>query len=130
MTLANVRAPGNATGVDAAALLRAAASNHRSWFRRNALTTGGRVERSGGVEMAIDGSSATIAFPRSRRVENAVERIRTLGLSSASCWLLGADDALGARGFGWGWQPHWMGPDLADLADVPPGWDVEPRGRG
>jgi ribosomal protein S18 acetylase RimI-like enzyme len=117
--------------MDAAALLRAAASNHRSWFRRHALATGGRVERAGGVDMVIDGWGATVAFPRSGRVEAAVERIRALGLRNASCWSLARDDALGtrlvARGFGWGWQPHWMALDVDRVAGTPPGHDVEQR---
>jgi hypothetical protein len=44
------REPANHTAklqrLDSEALLRAAAANHRSWFRRNALTIGGHVERA------------------------------------------------------------------------------------
>jgi ribosomal protein S18 acetylase RimI-like enzyme len=105
--------------MDSAALLRATAANHRAWFRRNATAIGGRVERAGAVEMTVDGWGATIAFPRSRRVEAAVERIRELGLPHAGCWSLAPDQALGtrlvARGFGWAWQPHWMALDLASI---------------
>jgi ribosomal protein S18 acetylase RimI-like enzyme len=117
--------------MDSDALLRAAAANHRSWFRRNALAVGGRVERAGAVDLTIAGRGATIAFPRSRRVEAAVERIRELRLREASCWSLTPDAALGtrlvARGFGWGWQPHWMALDLARLPDVPAEHEVVVR---
>jgi ribosomal protein S18 acetylase RimI-like enzyme len=105
--------------MDSAALLRAAAANHRAWFRRTAAVSGGRAEWVGGVDMTVDGWGATIAFPRSRRVGAAVGRIRELGLRNASCWSLAADPELGtrlvARGFGWGWQPHWMALELARL---------------
>jgi ribosomal protein S18 acetylase RimI-like enzyme len=109
--------------VDSATLLRATAANHRAWFRRNAAAVGGRVERAGGVDLTVDGWGATIAFPRSRRVEAAIDRIRELRLDNASCWSLGPDPKVGtrlvARGFGWGWKPHWMALDLARLPDDP-----------
>jgi GNAT superfamily N-acetyltransferase len=42
-----------------------------------------------------------------------------LELPTMACWSLAPDDALGvrllARGFEWGWQPHWMALDLARL---------------
>ncbi len=105
--------------VDPDALLRAAAANHRSWFRRNALAGGGRVERAGAIEITIAGAAATIGFPRSRRVEAAVVRIQSLRLREAGCWALAPDPVLGtklvARGFGWGWRPHWMALDLAHV---------------
>jgi hypothetical protein len=60
-----------------------------------------------------------------------VERIRELRLREASCWSLTPDPALGTRlatrGFGWGWQPHWMALDLAHLPDVPVGHEVVVR---
>jgi ribosomal protein S18 acetylase RimI-like enzyme len=110
--------------MDAAALIRAAAANHRSWFRRLARARGGRVERAGGVDLIVDDRAATMAFPRTRRVEVAVARIRELGLREASCWTTSPDPDLGtrlvARGFGWGWQPHWMALDLAHQPDPDP----------
>lgn len=103
--------------MDSAALIRAAAANHRSWFRRLARARGGGVERAGGLDLIVGAGSATLAFPRSRRVDAAVARIRALGVREASCWTETQDRDLGtrliARGFGWGWQPHWMGLDLA-----------------
>jgi GNAT superfamily N-acetyltransferase len=115
--------------MDSAALIRAAAANHRSWFRRLARARGGgRVERFGGVDLIVDGRAATIAFPRSRQVEAAVGRIRELGLREASCWTMSPDRDLGtrlvARGFGWGWQPHWMAIDLARVPDPDPRHDI------
>jgi ribosomal protein S18 acetylase RimI-like enzyme len=115
--------------VDSAALIRAAAANHRSWFRRLAgARGGGRVERAGGIDLILDDRSATIAFPRSRRIEAAVARIRELGATGASCWTEGPDRDLGtrlvARGFGWGWQPHWMALDLARVPDPDPRHEV------
>jgi GNAT superfamily N-acetyltransferase len=117
--------------VDTDALLRAAAANHRSWFRRSALAAGGRVERAGSIDLIVAAGGATIAFPRSRRVQAAVERIRALDLREASCWSLTPDPALGtrlvARGFGWGWQPHWMALDLRRLPADPGSHAVEVR---
>ena len=53
------RAPATPTArlphMDSDALLRAAAANHRSWFRRNALAVGGRVERAGAVDLIVAG---------------------------------------------------------------------------
>ena len=111
--------------MDSAALIRAAAANHRSWFRRIARARGGgRVERAGGVDLIVDARAGTLAFPRSRRVESAVARIRELGLRQAGCWTEAPDRDLGtrlvARGFGWGWQPHWMALDLARVPDPDP----------
>jgi ribosomal protein S18 acetylase RimI-like enzyme len=107
--------------VDTTTLLHATAANHRAWFRRQARAVHGRLERVGGVDMTVDEWGATIAFPRSRRVEATVERIRELRLQDASCWSLAPDAELGtrlvARGFGWGWQPHWMALDLARTPD-------------
>jgi GNAT superfamily N-acetyltransferase len=108
--------------MDSAALIRAAAANHRSWFRRLARARGGGVERAGGLDLVVEPGSATVAFPRSRRVDAAVERIRELGVREASCWTVAPDRDLGtrliARGFGWGWQPHWMALDLARLPEA------------
>jgi ribosomal protein S18 acetylase RimI-like enzyme len=107
--------------MDTPTLLHATAANHRSWFRRNAAVNHGRLERVGGIYMTVDAWGATIAFPRSRRVEAAVTRIRELRLRNASCWSLTADPDLGtrlvARGFGWGWQPHRMALDLVQTPE-------------
>jgi GNAT superfamily N-acetyltransferase len=113
--------------VDRATLLRATAANHRSWFRRRAAAAGGRVERVGGVDVVVAGRAGTIAFPRSRS-RAALDAAMRLGLRAMSCWSLSEDRALGtlllARGFEWGWQPHWMALDLAVLPDEEPGHPV------
>ncbi|MGZ4353639.1 MAG: hypothetical protein ACXVZ4_08840, partial [Gaiellaceae bacterium] len=64
-------------------LVRAAAANHRAHFRRSAE----RVERFGGVDLYVRGRWGTIPFPRSRRgVDEAVRRIRRLGLREVGAW--------------------------------------------
>jgi ribosomal protein S18 acetylase RimI-like enzyme len=114
-------------------LLNAVASNHRAWFRRTAALSGGAVERIGGIDLVVDGRSGTIPFPRSRApgsVAAVMRRARELGVHSMGCWSLRADRVLGtvlfARGWEWGWQPHWMGIDLAQLRDEEPAHDVVP----
>jgi ribosomal protein S18 acetylase RimI-like enzyme len=110
--------------MDSAALIRAAAANHRAWFRRLARARGGGVERAGALDLIVAGGSATIAFPRSRRIDAAVDRIRELGVREAGCWSAAPDRDLGtrlvARGFGWGWQPHWMALDLGRVPEPDP----------
>ncbi len=99
-------------------LLAAAADSHRVWFARLARAAGGRTERFGDIELVITGAGgAAIPFPSSPAgIDDAVRRIRRLGLRDVGCWSLAADAELGtslvARGFGWGWQPHWMALDL------------------
>jgi hypothetical protein len=79
-----------------------------------------------GLDIVVDGGSGTIAFPRSRarsrdRPDQAMRRAHRLGLGTLACWSLDEDRVLGtllvARGFEWGWQPHWMALDLAQLPD-------------
>jgi ribosomal protein S18 acetylase RimI-like enzyme len=45
-------------------------------------------------------------------------------------WSLGRSDELGvrlvARGYQWGWRPHWMGVDLDAEPEVPGDFEVEP----
>jgi GNAT superfamily N-acetyltransferase len=108
-----------------ATLLRATAANQRAWFRRNA----NRVERLGGLEVFVADGDGTIAFPRSgARSREALDQTMRLGLRSMSCWTLAEDRTLGAllvaRGFEWGWQPHWMALALGRLADEEPGHPV------
>jgi ribosomal protein S18 acetylase RimI-like enzyme len=111
-------------------LLNAVASNHRAWFRRNAA---GGVERVAGIDLMVDGSNATIPFPPGMapaRMEAVMRRARELGVRSMGCWSLRTNRILGtvlvARGWEWGWQPHWMGIDLARLPDEEPAHDVVP----
>jgi GNAT superfamily N-acetyltransferase len=107
-------------------IARAAVANHRAFFRRAAA----RVERIGGLELAVREPSGTLPFPRSRRgLDEAVRRIRRLRLREVGCWSRDEDPALGtllvARGFQWGWQPHWLGLELARLPDEEPSWRIE-----
>jgi GNAT superfamily N-acetyltransferase len=121
--------------LDRAALLRATAANHRAWFRRRAAVAGGRVERLDGLEVVVDGSDGTIAFPRTRaRLRERLDAALRLGLRAMSCWALADDPVLGtllaARGFEWGWQPHWMALELARLPDEQPAHAVVPARGG
>ena len=121
--------------LETATLLRATAANHRAWFRRSAAVAGGGVERLDGLEVIVAEGSGTIAFPRGRaRSREALDGVVRLGLRSMSCWSLAEDHVLGAllvaRGFEWGWQPHWMALDLARLPDEEPAYPVlAARGR-
>src|SRR5438093_9841856 len=115
--------------VDRDRLLRAAATSHRRWFRRAAEAKAGHVESFGGLDLLVAGASGTIPFPRSRAsLDDAVARIRALRLCEVGCWSLRADPVLGtmlvARGFQWGWQPHWMALSLAELAEDDARWPV------
>jgi GNAT superfamily N-acetyltransferase len=55
---------------------------------------------------------------------------RARGGGDGGIWSLGRNDELGvrlvARGFEWGWRPHWMGVDLAAEPRVESGFTVEP----
>jgi hypothetical protein len=120
---------------DREALLRAAAANHRAWFRRVALAAGGRVERFGAWELTTAGRGGMLAFPRSRArgpLDEVVERILRLRLGGVGCWSLREDHQLGtllvARGFQWGRRPHWMALDLT--APVPDGAHAVVRSTG
>jgi hypothetical protein len=113
------------------ALVRAAAANHRAWFRRGAAVAGGAAERVGGLDLVVAGRDGTIAFPRPgqsrtrlrERLDGVMARADELGLRALSCWSVAEDRPLGtllvARGFEWGWQPHWMVRDLADAPEPP-----------
>ena len=120
--------------MDADALLAAAAANHRSWFRRLAQATGGTIERGADLDLVVDGEGhATIAFPppaarTPERIAYLLERATALGAQTAACWSLEPDPALGvellARGFEWGWQPHWMAIALDDARRRRPAHEV------
>jgi GNAT superfamily N-acetyltransferase len=137
-------------------LIRAAAANHIAWFTANALASGGETRREAGVTWTLTPGSdgeAVIAFPSLTRdnagptLDAILEECRRSQAAKVSCWTalpstrpsdLGA--RLAARGFEWGWKPHWMALDLARLraADFPlleglhivlapdwPDWDVD-----
>lgn len=125
------RAPRGSRGqpaapLDRTTLLRATAANHRAFFRRYSRRGGGGVERVDGLELIFAGQQGTLAFPGARarspaRLDALMARARAWGIDRMSCWSLGEDRVLGtlliARGFEWGWEPHWMAVALADVAD-------------
>lgn len=118
--------------------LRAAlVANHRWWFIRTARAAGGEVHRRAGALWTYTpgtGGDQEIAFPRLPRATagDDLEAIvafyrRRAGQRGVLCWSLDppATPALGsrlaARGFRWGFRPHWMGLDLRLLPpDGPP----------
>ena len=138
-----------------AQLLRAIVVNHRQFMIHGARRAGGTVLRENGVLCAntpgADGG-VEILFPylsratASETLDRIVQYCRDRRpLRSVSCWSLlpsrppdlGA--RLVARGFEWGWQPHWMWLDFRTmqvehpqppglriaLAEEDPTWDVE-----
>lgn len=115
-------------------LIRATAANHTVWMNESALASGGEVCRENGVLWACtpgpDGG-ADIPFPQmpsaaaGEMLEAILAECRRQGVGSVGCWAvtptrprdLGA--RLMARGFEWGWQPHWMARNLDALpADI------------
>jgi ribosomal protein S18 acetylase RimI-like enzyme len=116
------------------ALLRATAANHRAWFRRTAAAVGGTARRLPGLDVVVAGRWGTIGFPHSRsreRLDEALRWAHSHGARAMSCWSLREDRVLGtlllARGFEWGWQPHWMALELARLPGEEPAHGVVPR---
>jgi ribosomal protein S18 acetylase RimI-like enzyme len=113
------------------ALLRAAAENHREWFRRSVAAEGGDVVDVGGSELFAGHGAMVFPGPR-LDVDALMTEIRARSCPSVGCWSLSDDPVLGtrlvARGFGWGWQPHWMAIDLDDFAGEAPStsFTVEP----
>jgi ribosomal protein S18 acetylase RimI-like enzyme len=99
------------------ALLRAVADNHRDWMARWAVAAGGDVVSVDGAELYL--SAEASLFPTSAPDPDAlIAAVRAHDCAGVGYRSLGADDRLGvrlvARGFGWGWRPHWMAIDLDD----------------
>jgi len=137
----------------AAQLVRATAANHRARMTEGARASGGEVCReNGAVWVCTPGPSggADIPFPRLTKatagatLDVIVADRRRRAPKQVGCWALtptrppdlGA--RLMARGFEWGWQPHWMALDLGRMGvdfPVPDGlriavddeadWDVD-----
>lgn len=112
-------------------LLRAVARNHQQRWFHGARLRGGAVRRGNGAIWAYTPGSpgeVVISFPRMARAR-ASEQLdavlqfcrRRRPLRSVGCWSLepSPPSDLGARllarGFEWGWQPHWMGLDLRNM---------------
>jgi ribosomal protein S18 acetylase RimI-like enzyme len=96
-------------------LLRAVADNHRDWMARWAVAAGAGVVAVDGAEFYL--SREASLFPEAAPDPDALlSAIRAHDCAGVGYWSLGADDRLGvrlaARGFGWGWRPHWMAIDL------------------
>ncbi len=122
---------GPVSGAANQVLLAAAADNHRVWFRRSTVADGGEVVRVGEAELFL--GRETMVFPGDELdVDALMAEIRARDCASVGCWSLAPDSELGtrlvARGFGWGWRPHWMAIDLTDVCrEAPPaGFAVEP----
>jgi len=120
------------SGATPAQLIQAAAINHTEWFAAKALADGGEVRRTDGVTWTVSPKQATIAFPRlkkahaSRTLDSIVAECYARKLTSISCMSLSPTSPrdlggrISARGFEWGWRPHWMALDLHNLrADFP-----------
>lgn len=131
-------------------LRRAAASNHRQWMVLGARATGGAVHREDGVTWVETGGPSpevSIPFPRLERGRGGGQLDAVLAstraipdLRQVGCWSLHPQRPrdlgarLLARGFEWGWQPHWMALDLETMNEdfpIPDGLRVEPlEGEG
>jgi GNAT superfamily N-acetyltransferase len=104
--------------VSATHLIEAAARNHTSWMGAVAAASGGGVERRGGLRwLGGHGGQATLAFPRRAPragLDALLDWSRRRGGGGIGCWVTGLEPTgelaarLVARGFEWGWQPHWM----------------------
>jgi ribosomal protein S18 acetylase RimI-like enzyme len=110
-----------------AELIRAAVRNHVSWMRAGGQATGGEVIRERGLTWIAPphGGEAALPFahsPSRPALDRMLERCRARGAGGVGCWASGLESTdelaarLVARGFEWGWQPHWMAIDLAELA--------------
>lgn len=117
-------------------LVEAAAANHISWFSDNARVVGGEVWQEGGLTFIYSPASdpgakgeVILAFPRldadtaGTIIEAAVNDARRREVRQVGCWSILPTEPtdfaarMVARGFQWGWQPHWM---ALDLEKVPP----------
>jgi predicted N-acetyltransferase YhbS len=114
-----------------AQLLRAVASNHVQMWMQGARLRGGEVHREHGASwIYTPGSPGEVVMPFPRmthsRASEQLDAIlrycaRRMPLASVACWSLGPPQPrdlgarLLARGFEWGWQPHWMWLDYRNL---------------
>lgn len=116
-----------------AQLIHATAANHRDLFLHGSGET--QVQSQNGLLSIYtpQDSYANWAFPRlaaqtaHETIDAAVAECRALGAKQICCWSLvpptprdlGA--RLAARGFEWGWKPHWMALDLYQIRGSFPG---------
>ena len=115
-------------------VVAAAARNHTSWMRARALATGGEVLRHGRLRWFAEGFGAEVSLPFPRdasrpALDALIADAHARGARSVACWATGLEpfdalaEHLAARGFEWGWQPHWMALELDALPDD----DADPR---
>jgi GNAT superfamily N-acetyltransferase len=118
-------------------LIGAAAQNHVAWFTENARIAGGEAKCENGVT-CIDSPASDpnrspdksgeiiLAFPNmgintGEAIDRALALARQKQARQVSCWSVLPTEPtnlaamLLARGFGWGWQPHWMALDLEQI---------------
>lgn len=113
-----------------AQLQQAAAENHLHWMRQLALVAGGEIRQEDGATWIYSPASegeVIIAFPRlternaSERLEAIMAYCRQRSLQQVACWSLDPTQPpdlgarLAARGFEWGWRPHWMWLDFQKM---------------
>jgi len=107
-------------------LVRAAAHNHIGWMGRAAGATGGAVVRERGLTWTAPapGGEAMLLFPGDPpgdALDAMIAAARERGARGIGCWATGLEpfdglaERLMDRDFEWGWQPHWMAIDLAQL---------------
>lgn len=111
-------------GATIAQRIRAAAANHTTWFLAGTHVRGGEVRRENGVTWTYTPDGGDIAFPRlpAKTAGETLDRIMAYYWerkpARVGCWALtptrprDLGTRLAARGFEWGWQPHWMALDL------------------
>ncbi len=114
-----------ALGANPSRLIEAAAENHLSHFTVKAS----EVHRESGVTWLVSPNEITIAFPHltSATADAALdaivaecfrrkpERVGCWSLTPTRPYDLGA--RLAARGFEWGWKPHWMALNLHKMSE-------------
>ncbi len=120
---------------------RAAAANHTGWFTRNArLSPEFEVVRYKNARWLYTPEETIVPFPRLSRasandtLDHLVAFCREKQTRTVAFWALlpthppdlGA--RLCARGFEWGWQPHWMSLEAATMRSdfmVPAGLSID-----
>ena len=119
---------------------RAIVTNHREWFRRCAVATGGVAGAVAGVPWAIGGGASRESMalvlgddPSAIVIDGVLEAARENSARSVCVWAVDEADerahgpaALG-RGLSLGWRPRWMwvtAEALRQPADGPAGVDI------